>query len=155
VGAILVASSKKGIVAILLGNDPDKLVRDLQDRFPKAKLVGADKGYEALVARVIGFAEVPGRNLELPLDIRGTALQHKVWRALREIAVGKTRFHTPNLHARLAHRRLFGPLLEHAEPTILRWPSRAIGLFETTGLCPDIRGASSANVGFLIGKGRG
>src|SRR5262249_56269494 len=47
-GAILVASSKKGIAAILLGNDPDKLVRDLQNRFPKAKLVGADKGYEAL-----------------------------------------------------------------------------------------------------------
>jgi AraC family transcriptional regulator, regulatory protein of adaptative response / methylated-DNA-[protein]-cysteine methyltransferase len=89
-GAILVASSKKGIAAILLGSDPDKLVRDLQDRFPKAKLVGADKGYEALVARVVGFVEAPGHNLELPLDIRGTAFQQKVWRALREIPVGKT-----------------------------------------------------------------
>jgi len=89
-GAILVASSKKGIAAILLGNDPDKLVRDLQDRFPKAKLVGADKGYEALVARVVGFVEAPGHNLELPLDIRGTAFQQKVWRALRKIPVGKT-----------------------------------------------------------------
>ena len=89
-GAILVASSKKGIAAILLGNDPDKLVRDLQNRFPKAKLVGADKGYEALVARVVGFVEAPGHNLELPLDIRGTAFQRKVWRALREIPVGKT-----------------------------------------------------------------
>jgi len=89
-GAILVASSKKGIAAILLGNDPDKLVRDLQDRFPKAKLVGADKGYEALIARVVGLVEAPGHNLELPLDIRGTAFQQKVWRALREIPVGKT-----------------------------------------------------------------
>jgi len=89
-GAILVASSKKGIAAILLGNDPDKLVRDLQDRFPRAKLVGADKEYEALVARVVGLVEAPGHNLELPLDIRGTAFQQKVWRALREIPVGKT-----------------------------------------------------------------
>jgi AraC family transcriptional regulator, regulatory protein of adaptative response / methylated-DNA-[protein]-cysteine methyltransferase len=89
-GAILVASSKKGIAAILLGNDPDKLVRDLQDRFPKAKLVGADKEYEALVARVVGFVEAPGHNLELPLDVRGTTFQRKVWRALREIPVGKT-----------------------------------------------------------------
>ena len=89
-GAILVASSKKGIAAILLGNDPDKLVRDLQDRFQKANLVGADKAYEALVARVIGFVEAPGHNLELPLDIRGTTFQQKVWRALRKIPVGKT-----------------------------------------------------------------
>jgi len=89
-GAILVASSKKGIVAILLGNDPDKLVRDLQDRFQKANLVGADKAYETFVARVIGFVEAPGHNLEIPLDIRGTAFQQKVWRALRKIPVGKT-----------------------------------------------------------------
>src|SRR5215510_9299515 len=65
------------------------------------------------------------------------------------------RFHTPNSHARSAHRRLFGPSQEHAQPTILRWRSHAIGLFETTGLCPDMRGALSANVGFLIGKSRG
>jgi AraC family transcriptional regulator of adaptative response/methylated-DNA-[protein]-cysteine methyltransferase len=97
-GAILVASSKKGIAAILLGNDPDKLVRNLQDRFPKAKLVGADKGYEALVARVVGFVEAPGHNLELPLDIRGTAFQQKVWRALREIPVGKTATYTEIAH---------------------------------------------------------
>ncbi len=90
-GAILVASSKKGIAAILLGDDPDKLVRQLQDRFPKAKLIGAEKDYEALVARVVGFIEAPGKGgLNLPLDIRGTAFQQRVWRALREIPAGKT-----------------------------------------------------------------
>ncbi len=90
-GAILVASSKKGIAAILLSNDPDKLVRQLQDRFPKAKLIGAEKDYEALVARVVGFIEAPGRGgLSLPLDIRGTAFQQRVWRALREIPAGET-----------------------------------------------------------------
>ena len=89
-GAILVASSKKGVVAILLGDDPDKLLRELQDRFPKAKLIGADKEYQKLVAHVIGFIEVPNQCLDLPLDIRGTAFQQRVWRALQQIPAGTT-----------------------------------------------------------------
>jgi AraC family transcriptional regulator, regulatory protein of adaptative response / methylated-DNA-[protein]-cysteine methyltransferase len=89
-GAILVASSKKGVAAILLGDDPDELVRNLQDRFPKAHLMGADRDYEALVARVVGFVEAPGISLDLPLDVRGTAFQQRVWQALREIPVGET-----------------------------------------------------------------
>jgi AraC family transcriptional regulator of adaptative response/methylated-DNA-[protein]-cysteine methyltransferase len=89
-GAILVASSKKGIAAILLGDDPEALVQTLQDRFPKARLVGADHEYEALVARVVGFVEAPGVGLNLPLDVRGTAFQQRVWQALREIPVGET-----------------------------------------------------------------
>src|SRR6202035_1666728 len=89
-GAILVASSKKGVAAILLGNDPDKLVRNLQDRFPRAHLVGADRDYEALVARVVGFVEAPRIGLHLPLDVRGTAFQRRVWQALQEIPVGAT-----------------------------------------------------------------
>jgi AraC family transcriptional regulator of adaptative response/methylated-DNA-[protein]-cysteine methyltransferase len=89
-GAILVASSRKGVAAILLGDDPDKLVRNLQDRFPKAQLIGADRDYEALVARVVGLVETPGIALDLPLDVRGTAFQQRVWQALREIPVGET-----------------------------------------------------------------
>jgi AraC family transcriptional regulator of adaptative response/methylated-DNA-[protein]-cysteine methyltransferase len=89
-GALLVASSKKGIAAILLGDDPDKLVHELQDRFPKAKLIGADRDYEALVAHVVGLIEAPGQGLNLPLDIRGTAFQQRVWRALQDIPVGCT-----------------------------------------------------------------
>ena len=89
-GAILVASSKKGVAAILLGDDPDKLVRNLQDRFARADLVGADRDYEALVARVVGFVEAPRIGLDLPLDIRGTAFQRRVWQALQEIPVGAT-----------------------------------------------------------------
>lgn len=88
-GAILVASSLKGVAAILLGDDPDLLVRDLQDRFPKAHLIGADRDYEALVARVVGFVEAPGIGLDLPLDVRGTAFQQRVWQALRDIPVGQ------------------------------------------------------------------
>jgi len=89
-GAILVASSKKGVAAILLGDNADELVRNLQDRFPKAHLIGADRDYETLVAHVVGLVETPTIGLELPLDIRGTAFQQRVWRALQEIPVGET-----------------------------------------------------------------
>jgi AraC family transcriptional regulator of adaptative response/methylated-DNA-[protein]-cysteine methyltransferase len=89
-GAILVASSKKGVAAILLGDDPEELLRNLQDRFPNAHLIGADKDYEALVARVVGFVEAPRIGLDLPLDVRGTAFQQRVWRVLQEIPVGQT-----------------------------------------------------------------
>jgi AraC family transcriptional regulator of adaptative response/methylated-DNA-[protein]-cysteine methyltransferase len=89
-GAILVASSAKGVAAILLGEDPDGLVRDLQRRFPKAELIGADANYEDLVARVVGLIEAPGVGLDLPLDVRGTSFQQRVWQALREIPAGAT-----------------------------------------------------------------
>lgn len=88
-GAIVVASSTKGVAAILLGDDPDELVRNLQDRFPKARLIGMDREYEALIARVVGFVENPGMGLDLPLDVRGTAFQRRVWQALQEIPVGE------------------------------------------------------------------
>ena len=89
-GAILVASSRKGVSSILLGDDPDALVRNLQDRFPNAHLIGGDRAYEDLVARVVGLVEAPGLGLDLPLDVRGTAFQQRVWQALQEIPVGAT-----------------------------------------------------------------
>ena len=89
-GAILVASSERGVAAILLGDDPEALVRNLQDQFPNADFVGGDASYEALVAKVIGFVETPGRGLDLPLDVRGTAFQQRVWHALREVPAGDT-----------------------------------------------------------------
>lgn len=93
-GAILVAQSQRGICAILLGDDPDLLVRDLQDQFPRAELIGGDAGFEQLVAQVVGFVEAPGIGLNLPLDVRGTAFQQRVWQALREIAPGDTASYT-------------------------------------------------------------
>ena len=89
-GAILVAATDKGVAAILLGDDPAKLVEELQDRFPKADLVGGDRAFETLVAKVVGFVEEPSLGLDLPLDVRGTAFQQRVWRALREIPAGET-----------------------------------------------------------------
>ena len=89
-GAILVASSAKGICAIQLGDDPARLVQALQDRFPRATLVGGDAAYEDLVARVVGLVEAPAIGLDLPLDVRGTAFQQRVWQALQAIPAGST-----------------------------------------------------------------
>ncbi|WP_085717605.1 bifunctional DNA-binding transcriptional regulator/O6-methylguanine-DNA methyltransferase Ada [Pseudomonas sp. B28(2017)] len=89
-GAILVAQSERGVCAILLGDDPHQLVCDLQDKFRRANLIGADHQFEQLIARVVGFIEAPAIGLDLPLDVRGTVFQERVWQALREIPVGST-----------------------------------------------------------------
>ena len=89
-GSVLVAATEKGICAILLGDEPDELARDLQDRFPNANLIGGDAGFDPLVARVVGFVEAPALGLDLPLDVRGTAFQQRVWQALRDIPAGQT-----------------------------------------------------------------
>jgi AraC family transcriptional regulator of adaptative response/methylated-DNA-[protein]-cysteine methyltransferase len=89
-GAILVAASARGVCAILLGDDPHVLARDLQDRFPRADLVGGDADFEQVVAKVVGFVEAPRLGLDLPLDIRGTAFQQRVWQALLAIPPGST-----------------------------------------------------------------
>jgi AraC family transcriptional regulator, regulatory protein of adaptative response / methylated-DNA-[protein]-cysteine methyltransferase len=89
-GSILVAQSDKGVCAILLGDDPEALVHDLEDRFPRANLVGGDAGFEATIAKVVGFIDAPAIGLDLPLDMRGTAFQRRVWQALRGIPAGTT-----------------------------------------------------------------
>ena len=89
-GALLVARSGRGLCAISLGDDPEALLRELQERFPRAELVGGDGGFERLVAQVVGFVEAPRLGLDLPLDIRGTAFQQRVWEALRKVPAGET-----------------------------------------------------------------
>ena len=89
-GSILVARSARGVCAILLGDDPDVLARELQDRFPRAELIGDEIGFETLVARVVGLVETPAHGLDLPLDVRGTAFQQRVWQALCRIPSGET-----------------------------------------------------------------
>jgi len=89
-GSVLVAATEKGVCAITLGDDPESLVRELQDRFAKARLVGGDAGFEQLVAKVVGLVEAPAVAIDLPLDVRGTAFQQRVWQALRKIPAGST-----------------------------------------------------------------
>src|SRR5215470_11102343 len=89
-GSILVAATNKGVCAIEFGDDPEALLRDFQDRFPKAQLIGGDATFEQWVAKVVGLVEAPTTRLDLPLDVRGTAFQQRVWKALREIPAGAT-----------------------------------------------------------------
>ncbi len=89
-GSILVAATGRGVCAILLGDDPAALARDLEDRFPRAELVGGDEAFETLVARAVGLVEDPARGPGLPLDIRGTVFQQRVWQALQDIPAGAT-----------------------------------------------------------------
>jgi AraC family transcriptional regulator of adaptative response/methylated-DNA-[protein]-cysteine methyltransferase len=89
-GSVLVAQSDKGICAILLGNDPDALLRDLQDRFPRANLLGGEASFERCVAAVVRMVDAPSQGLKLPLDVRGTVFQQKVWQALLRIPAGAT-----------------------------------------------------------------
>lgn len=89
-GAILVAATETGVCAITLGDDPQALLQDLQQRFPRARLLGGERDFEQLVAQVVGLVEAPQAGHALPLDIRGTAFQQRVWQALREIPAGRT-----------------------------------------------------------------
>lgn len=93
-GAILVAASERGLCAISLGDAPEPLLRELEDRFPEAELLGADPEFETWVAQVVGFIEAPGIGLDLPLDLRGTAFQLRVWQALSGIPPGCTLSYT-------------------------------------------------------------
>jgi len=93
-GAILVAASTKGICAILMGDDQSALLRELQGRFPNAAFAPGDAAFEAWVAKVVAFVDEPRTGLDLPLDIRGTAFQQRVWQALCEVPVGSTASYT-------------------------------------------------------------
>lgn len=89
-GAILVAASARGLCAISLGDDPQALVHAFEDAFDRAELIGGDAAFEALVARVVAFVDDPRIGLDLPLDIRGTAFQERVWQALSALPPGTT-----------------------------------------------------------------
>jgi AraC family transcriptional regulator of adaptative response/methylated-DNA-[protein]-cysteine methyltransferase len=89
-GSILVAATDRGVCAILLGDAPDKLVVELLERFPTARLVGGHAKFRRVFRKVVAFVERPARGLDLPLDLRGTAFQLRVWEVLRAIPAGTT-----------------------------------------------------------------
>ena len=93
-GALLVASSERGIVTILVRDKKSRLVRDLGARFPKANILRDEKGSKALVAKVSRYVAAPFRPFSLPLDIRGTELQRRVWDEVRKIPFGETSTYT-------------------------------------------------------------
>ena len=90
-GAILVGATAKGVCSIQLGDDPHALVRAFEARFAGATLVADDPDFADTVSKVVDFVESPHGALDLPLDIRGTAFQERVWAALTAIAPGLTK----------------------------------------------------------------
>jgi AraC family transcriptional regulator, regulatory protein of adaptative response / methylated-DNA-[protein]-cysteine methyltransferase len=89
-GTVLVAASTRGIAAILLGDDQRALRADLATAFPRARLSPDDAGLADVVSQVVTFVDAPHKGLDLPLDIRGSALEQAVWQALREVPAGHT-----------------------------------------------------------------
>lgn len=90
-GRVLVAATDRGVSAIELGDDADFMLERFKLRFARAEIVQDDPQLEALVRRVVELVDDPkdpGR--DLPLDVRGTAFQQKVWQALRTIPAGQT-----------------------------------------------------------------
>ncbi|WP_134679080.1 bifunctional DNA-binding transcriptional regulator/O6-methylguanine-DNA methyltransferase Ada [Paracoccus ravus] len=89
-GMVLVAATKTGLCAISLGDEAQPLVQELRARFPKAELAEGAADFAQIVRRVVAFVEAPGTGLDLPLDIRGTAFQRRVWQALQDLRAGET-----------------------------------------------------------------
>jgi AraC family transcriptional regulator of adaptative response/methylated-DNA-[protein]-cysteine methyltransferase len=142
-GRILVAASDRGVCALSLGDDPDELVRDLQRRFPGAEHIARNKSFTELVRKVITFVDDPSIGWSLPLDLRGTAFQHRVWQALREIPLGTTQ-----TYAELAARI--------GRPTATRAVGRACGGNPVAVIVPCHRvvGKSGSLTGYRWGVDR-
>jgi AraC family transcriptional regulator, regulatory protein of adaptative response / methylated-DNA-[protein]-cysteine methyltransferase len=89
-GIILAATTEKGVVSVLIGEDPATVTEDLRKRFPNAHLVRDDKATKDLTTQVAEYISSPHENLDFNLDVRGTAFQKKVWQAVRKLSVGQT-----------------------------------------------------------------
>ena len=93
-GRVLVALSDKGIVSIMIRERVAQLAGDLKARFPQAELVQDEKGCAAAVAKVLKYIGLPAGRFPLPLDIRGTELQQRVWNEVRRIPLGASSTYT-------------------------------------------------------------
>jgi len=89
-GSVLVAATDAGVCAILLGDDPEALVHDLENRFRRATLTAGDPAFDRWMSAVVALVDDPRSGHDLPLDVRGTAFQQRVWQALRAIPSGRT-----------------------------------------------------------------
>jgi AraC family transcriptional regulator of adaptative response/methylated-DNA-[protein]-cysteine methyltransferase len=90
-GTIAVAHCTRGLAALFIGNDRGRLLRDLQNTFPNARLVADRTGLAPTIAKATVAVDSPHLASDLPLDLRGSATEIAVWSALREIPAGETR----------------------------------------------------------------
>ena len=89
-GSVVVAATERGICAIELGDTPSAARRHLLDRFQNADLKAAGPEFFSVVQKVVDYLDDPEGRFDLPIDIQGTAFQHRVWRALLELRSGET-----------------------------------------------------------------
>jgi hypothetical protein len=130
-GSILVASSEKGVASVLIGGDPDDLIRDLQHRFAKANLVRGDRDDEDLVARVVDYVEAPARGLDLPLDLRARRSSNGFGKPCWRFPPAERR-PSRMLRAGPGRQKRCEPLAMHARPATSPSPCLAIGCCTTT-----------------------
>jgi AraC family transcriptional regulator, regulatory protein of adaptative response / methylated-DNA-[protein]-cysteine methyltransferase len=90
IGWALVAATRRGVSLTALGDDREQLAAMVPARFPAAELVPEDPGLKDWAERIVRFITAPSQTVDLPLDIRGTAFQAQVWRALQKIPLGQT-----------------------------------------------------------------
>ncbi|MDL2401018.1 methylated-DNA--[protein]-cysteine S-methyltransferase [Rhizobium mayense] len=107
-GVLLLAASKKGVVTVLLGTDTIPLTKLLRERFSLADVQPGHWLEDELAMRVAHFIEAPSRGLNVPLDLRGSRFQHRVWEVIRDIPIGET-----STYAAIAHQ-IGAPTDEHA-----------------------------------------
>jgi AraC family transcriptional regulator of adaptative response/methylated-DNA-[protein]-cysteine methyltransferase len=144
-GSILVAQSERGVCAILLGDDPETLAHELQDRFPRGIWsAGRPAAFEHVVSTVVGFVEAPALGLNLPLDVQGTAFQQRVWQALQSIPAGSTATYTDIAH-RIGSPTSVRRSLRPAAPMPWQWRFLVIVSCERTAPCRDTAGGSNAS----------
>jgi AraC family transcriptional regulator of adaptative response/methylated-DNA-[protein]-cysteine methyltransferase len=93
-GFVIIAVSEQLIRSIMVGDDPGMLVSDLQNQFPNAAIEVIENYDAGLVAKVVDLIERPGQALDLPLDIRGTDFQTRVWDVLQKVPIGSTANYT-------------------------------------------------------------
>ncbi|MGG2395855.1 bifunctional DNA-binding transcriptional regulator/O6-methylguanine-DNA methyltransferase Ada [Pseudomonas sp. SH1-B] len=117
-GLVLLATSDKGLCALLFGDEPAALLEELQHRFAAARLEEDRDGLHDWLQQVLGQLQEPERAAHLPLDIRGTAFQQRVWQALQSIPSGETR----------SYAELAGDVHSHPRAVARACASNAIGL---------------------------
>jgi AraC family transcriptional regulator, regulatory protein of adaptative response / methylated-DNA-[protein]-cysteine methyltransferase len=97
-GHLLVASTGKGVCSVRIGDDPMQLSAELHEEFSAANITRSDAELSELLNLIVNHIESKQTRLDVPLDIRSTAFQRQVWRALREIPLGETRSYSDIAH---------------------------------------------------------
>ena len=140
-GLLLLATSDKGVCALLFGDDESELEAELQQRFAAAELRRDQRGLRDWLREVLQQVQEPQRAASLPLDLRGSAFQQRVWQALREIPPGQTR----------RYGELAEQLGSHARAVARACASNPLGLLVP---CHRVVGAKGALTGYRWGVPR-